>query len=385
MAQVKRIAVIGATGSVGGAVLDVCARFPERFDVIALAAKSNRGKLVELGRRFGAEVLCLTGESNFQEDGFTCFSGVGGLAELVTGQGADHVVFSSSGTDALQALLAAVESGQELSLSNKEMIVAAGKYIMPKVKDQSLFRPVDSEHNAVWQCLRGEPEREIRKIWLTASGGPFREFNAEQMKSVTPEMALKHPVWQMGAKITIDSATMMNKGLECIEAMHLFGLSRGQVGALIHPSSQAHGLALFNDGSIKMLIAPADMRVPCAAALAYPTRLDMMDSDTGWLTPDELDLRFEPVDEERFPCLGLAMRAAELGGPYPPLLVGADETAVSAFLREKIGFTQIPEVIESVLAESNAPAPKCAGDAIALIAEGERMAGEACRKWGNRR
>lgn len=383
MARAKRVAVIGATGSVGGAVLDVCARFPERFDVVALAAKSSRAKLTELGRRFGAEALCLTGENEFSEAGFTCFAGANGLKEIVGGLGVDHVVFSSSGTDALAALTDAVEAGCEISLSNKEMIVAAGDYIIPKIKDPSLLRPIDSEHSAVWQCLRGEPKLDIRKIWLTASGGPFRNMSAEEMKSVTPEMALKHPVWPMGAKITADSATMMNKGLECIEAMRLFGLEYTQVGALIHPSSQAHGMALFSDGTMKMLIAPADMRIPCAAALAYPDRLDTLDSDMGWLAPEEWDLSFGPVDDKKFPCFRLAMCAAERGGAYPPLLVGADEAAVGAFLRGKIGFTQIAEVIESVLNGWSGPAPKCADDAIALVAEGERLAREACGTYKN--
>lgn len=384
MAPAKRIAVIGATGSVGGAALDICARFPERFDVTALAAWSSRDKLAELGRRFGAKALCLAGEPDFHEAGFACFSGGRGLSEMLSGIEADHVVFASSGSGAIHALLETAETGREISISNKEMIVAAGEYIIPKVKNPSGLRPIDSEHSAVWQCLRGEPGREVRKIWLTASGGPFRGFSAEDMKRITPEMALRHPVWAMGAKITIDSATMMNKGLECIEAMRLFSLGREQVGALIHPSSQAHGMALFNDGTMKMLIAPADMRIPCAAALAYPERLDMADSEIGWLTPEEWDMSFAPIDEERFPCFKLAMRAAEYGGAYPALLVGADEAAVGAFLRGGIGFTQIPEVIEAALGGWHGSAPKCAADAIALIAEGERLAGEVCAKWGSR-
>lgn len=384
MAPAKRIAVIGATGSVGGAVLDICARFPERFRVTALAARSSRDKLIELGRRFGAEALCLAGETCFNEAGFACFSGADGLSGMLRGIEADHVVFASSGSEAINALLETAETGREISVSNKEMIVAAGEYIIPKVKNPSGLRPIDSEHSAVWQCLRGEPGREVRKIWLTASGGPFRSLGAEEMKSITPEMALRHPVWAMGAKITIDSATMMNKGLECIEAMRLFSLGREQVGALIHPSSQAHGMALFNDGTMKMLIAPADMRIPCAAAIAYPERLDMADSEIGWLPPELWDMSFEPIDGKRFPCFTLAMRAAEYGGAYPALLVGADEAAVSAFLRGGIGFTQIPEVIEAALDGWRGSAPQCAADAIALIAEGERLAGEACAKWGNR-
>lgn len=385
MSPAKRVAVIGATGSVGGAALDICARFPERFDVIALAAWSSRDKLTELGRRFGSRALCLAGEPDFHEAGFACFSGARGLSEMLGRLELDHVVFASSGAGAIHALMETAETGREISISNKEMVVAAGEYIIPRIKNTSGLRPIDSEHSAIWQCLRGEPGREVRKIWLTASGGPFRDWSAEDMRPITPEMALRHPVWAMGAKITIDSATMMNKGLECIEAMRLFGLGHAQVGALIHPSSQAHGMALFSDGTMKMLIAPADMRIPCAAALAYPDRLDIADTETGWLPPEEWDMSFAPVDEDRFPCFKLAMYAAEYGGGYPALLVGADEAAVRAFLQGRLGFTQIPEVIDSALGGWQGSAPQCAGDAIALIDEGERLAGEACAKWGNGR
>lgn len=382
MAVQKRVAVIGATGSVGGSVLDVCAGYPEHFKVVALAAKSNRDKLVELGRRFGARTLCLADAEDFQANGFECLTGTRGLSKLAAETEADHVVFSSSGTGAAYALLDALATGCEISVSNKEIIVAAGTWIMRRVKRPGQLRPVDSEHSAVWQCIRGEPEREIRKIWLTASGGPFKNFRAEEMKYITPAMALKHPVWSMGAKITVDSATLMNKGLECIEAMRLFGLKREQVGALIHPSSQAHGMALFSDGTMKMLISPADMRIPAAAALAYPGRLDMITSESGFLQPESWRLDFEPVDGNKFPCFKLAMYAAEYGGAYPPLLVGADEAAVAAFLRGKITFTQIAEVIESVLEGWSSPPPKEADEAIALVTEGERLAGEICDRWG---
>lgn len=378
MNRVKRIAVIGATGSVGGAILDVCGRFSENFKVVALAAKSSRDKLVEFGRKYDAEALCLTGVSDFNEEDFICFSGTNGLSELVRKLRVDQVVFASSGTGAIHALMEAVKTCREISISNKEMIVAAGDYIRPSLQYTDQLIPIDSEHSAVWQCLRGEKQGDIRKIWLTASGGPFRDFSAEEMRFITPEMALRHPIWPMGAKITVDSATMMNKGLECIEAMRLFNLGYEQVGALIHPSSQAHGMALMSDGTMKMLISPADMRIPCSLALAYPERLDMIDTDTGWLRPEQLDLSFSLIDEERFPCFRLAMQAAKAGGAYPSLLVGADEVAVRAFLQGRIAFTQIAEVIESVFAGWNGNAPKNANDAIALISEGERLACEVC-------
>lgn len=374
----KRVAVIGATGSVGAAALDICARFPERFEVTALAAYSNKEKLLRLARQFGAATLCLAGVSSFAETGYRCLSGVGGLSEMAVDDGIDHVVFASSGVDAVWALRDALIAGKEVSLSNKESIVAAGQWIMPLVRKKEQLRPVDSEHSALWQCLREESEREIEKVWLTASGGPFKDAPAEELEKVTPEQALCHPVWPMGAKITIDSATLMNKGIECIEAMRLFGLGSGQVDALVHPGSQAHALALFSDGTTKMLISPADMRLPAAAALSYPSRLNLIESGLGFISPEKMELKFSGVDMARFPCFALALEAGRLGGGYPALMIGADETAVGAFLKKRIGFSDIHKIISDVLCRWNGSAPANIEDALALVKTGERMAEELC-------
>ena len=376
-----RIAVIGATGSVGGSVLDICARFPERFDVVALAACSNEDAITELGHKFGAKTLCLTEPNGvFKSDGFNCLYGTDSLLEIAADDNIDHVVFASSGTSAIKALQTALVADKDVSLANKESIVVAGPWVMPLVRRSDQLRPIDSEHSAVWQCLRDAPHSEVSKIWLTASGGPFRNYTAEDMASVTPQQALNHPVWKMGPKVTIDSATLMNKGIECIEAMQLFGLPADKVGALVHPKSQVHGMVLFCDGTMKMLLSSADMRLPGAAAIAWPERLPLMKSGLDFVWPDKWDLNFSEIDSSRFPCFGIAGEAGRRGGAYPSLLVGADEAAVNGFLNCEIPFTAISEVVEESLSIFAGPAPATIDDAIELVAEGERIAGRICRK-----
>ncbi|MDR1650532.1 MAG: 1-deoxy-D-xylulose-5-phosphate reductoisomerase, partial [Synergistaceae bacterium] len=248
-----KIAVIGATGSVGGAVLDIISRFPERFEAVALAARSSSEKLLELASRFGAKYACLDSPSaeeraSFSQLGTELLSGRSGLEDIAGMPGTDHVVFASSGTGAITALLRALSSGRDVSIANKESIAAAGPWVMPLASRPDQIRPLDSEHNAIWQCLSGEKSRPSR-ILLTASGGPFRNFTLGEMERVTPKDALAHPVWRMGAKITIDSASLMNKGIECIEAMQLFGMPHDRVGAVIHPGSLVHGIVFFMDGT----------------------------------------------------------------------------------------------------------------------------------------
>ena len=263
MAERIRLAVTGATGSVGGAVLDICARFPEIFEITALAARRDAKKLAALGRRHGAKILCLTEPDDpaWNEEGFVCLTDEAALTDVVLDAGVDHAVFASSGITAIKA--------------NKESIVVGGPWVMPLVKRRGQLRPIDSEHSAVWQCLRDTENAEVSRVWLTASGGPFRDCTAEQMEKVTAAEALNHPVWKMGPKITIDSATLMNKGIECIEAMQLFGLPAEKVGALVHPKSQIHGVVEFIDGTAKLLLSQADMRLPAAAAIAWPRRLPL--------------------------------------------------------------------------------------------------------------
>ena len=381
-----RLSVTGATGSVGGAVLDICACFPQLFEIRALAAKSNAKKLTELGRRHGAKLLCLTEpeDKNWREEGFTCLSGVNGLTEMVEEPSVDHAVFASSGVAAIKALQKALMRGIDVSLANKESIVVAGPWVMPLIKRADQLRPVDSEHSAVWQCLRDAPKEEVSRIWLTASGGPFRDYSAAQMEGVTPEAALNHPVWKMGPKITVDSATLMNKGIECIEAMQLFGLPAERVGALIHPRSQVHGMAEFIDGTVRLLLSQADMRLPAAAAIAWPRRLPLAENALPPIEPKDWDLCFREIDEKLFPCFALAREAGRLGGAYPALLVGADESAVRHFLNHEISYRAIAEIISEVLEACGEKTPQTLEEAVALVETGEKMADKICRDRRNR-
>ncbi len=381
-----RLAVTGATGSVGGAVLDICGRFPQHYEIRALAAKSNAKKLTELGRRHGAKLLCLTEpeDKNWREEGFTCLSGVDGLTEMVEEPSVDHAVFASSGVAAIKALQKALMRGIDVSLANKESIVVAGPWVMPLIKRADQLRPVDSEHSAVWQCLRDAPKEEVSRIWLTASGGPFRDYSAAQMEGVTPEAALNHPVWKMGPKITVDSATLMNKGIECIEAMQLFGLPAERVGALIHPRSQVHGMAEFVDGTVRLLLSQADMRLPAAAAIAWPRRLPLAENALPPIEPKDWDLCFREIDEKLFPCFALAREAGRLGGAYPALLVGADESAVRHFLNHEISYRAIAEIISEVLEACGEKTPQTLEEAVALVETGEKMADKICRDRRNR-
>ncbi len=378
-----RIAVVGATGSVGGAVLDICRRFPEHFEVVALAAKSNKKKLLQLASIYKAKTLCLTEPlcGDFKEEGKKCLIGVDALSEIASDSDIDHIVFASSGVTAIKALQTALKVGKDVSLANKESIVVAGPWVMPLVKQKDQLRPIDSEHSAIWQCLRQDPDREISKIWLTASGGPFIDYSKEMLEKVTPKDALSHPVWKMGPKITVDSATLMNKGIECIEAMQLFDLPANKVSAVIHPKSQIHGAVLFIDGTIKMLLSQADMRLPAAAALAWPERLDLISSGLDPIEPHKWDLQFKEINVSLFPCFAIACKAGEMGGAYPPLLVGADEAAVKSFIDGIIPFTAIPQVIEETLAQSVSASPSTLDEAIELVSTGEKIATQLCSNW----
>lgn len=378
------IAVIGATGSVGSSVLDICGKFPEHFRVLAVSADTNADKLLNIAKKFNSLYASLlrpkSGDAAlFAKNGIHLMSGREGLVSIAELPDVEHVVFASSGTDAITALQRALICDKNVSLANKESIVAAGAWVMPLVRRQDQIRPVDSEHSAIWQCLRDEPANSVRKITLTASGGPFREWSKEDMERIVPDDALKHPVWAMGAKITIDSATLMNKGIECIEAMQLFGLPHSSVGALIHPKSQVHGIVLFSDGTMKMLFSRPDMRLPAAAALAWPMRLDLDDAEFGIPPLSDWALDFYEPDTERFPCFALAKEAGRMGGAYPALLIGADEFAVKAFLERRIPFAGISNIIERVLAGYSGSVPSSAEDAIELISLGEHKAEEICK------
>ncbi|MDR1730695.1 MAG: 1-deoxy-D-xylulose-5-phosphate reductoisomerase [Synergistaceae bacterium] len=371
----KRVAVVGATGSVGTAVLDVCRAHRDRLAVTALAAGRDAKKIALLAKDFSAtlQMACLASpeaaktlsELSCLPPSVRVLQGPEGLIELAVAPEIEHVVFASSGTAAIEALQAALKAGKEISLANKESVVLGGKWVMPLVRRADQLRPLDSEHNAIWQCLHGEAARP-RKIYLTASGGPFRDWTAEEMKTVTPEMALKHPVWNMGAKITIDSATLMNKGIELIEAAFLFGLEPGQVDALISPGSFVHGMVEFEDGCVKMLAGEPNMRLPAASCLFWPERAI---PEEGFPSPEPAGrvLRFDPVDEGRFPALALAKEALRRGGAFPALLVGADEVAVDRFLKKKIKFTDIAAVVEETMASYEDSAPESLAEAVGVL------------------
>ena len=358
------IVVIGATGSVGSSVMAVCEAWPEKLRVVGLAANRRSPKLLGLAEKFRVPHVYA-----FEE------TGEAGLEELATLPEAEHVVFASSGTGAIKALCSALKAGKIVSLANKESIVVGGPYVMPLVQHSEQLRPVDSEHNAIWQCLHGEDKAFVRRIYLTASGGPFREFTSEQLKRVTPEMALRHPVWDMGAKITIDSATLMNKGIELIEAMYLFGLDSEKVDALISPGSFVHGLVEFEDGSVKMLAAEPDMKLPAASCLFWPERYFPAES---FKRPDFVrhDVRFFEPDAERFPAIRIAREVMRKKGAYPALLVGADEVAVNLFLEGRIAFTDIAGLVEEVLSSCDVSEPHSLDDAIGYIELAKRKTRE---------
>ena len=375
----KRIAVIGATGSVGSSVLDVCRAHPDALEVRALAARSPSEKLMALAEEFGVTMLCVHDAPpgfGAEEPGAKKLRGPGGLIAVAEDPSVDHVVFASSGTAAIPALQAALRAGKEVSLANKESIVVAGPWVMPLVRTRDQLRPLDSEHNAVWQCLHGE-SAPVRRVLLTASGGPFRTWTASELETVTPDMALRHPVWSMGAKITVDSATLMNKGIELIEAMMLFGLEPHQVDAVVSPGSFVHALAEFEDGSVKMLAGAPDMRLPASSCLFWPERR----FPCGGLERPVVAPRtiaFEEPDPERFPALRLAREAMERKGPFPAVLVGADEVAVERFLSGRLGFTAIARAVEETMGACTLPVPQTLEDALSALDWARRHCAKVC-------
>lgn len=376
----KRIAVIGATGSVGSSVLDVCRAYPDALEVCALAARSPSEKLMALAAEFGVTMLCVhDAPPDFGPEGTRGLRGPEGLIAVAEDSSVDHVVFASSGTAAIPALQAALRAGKEVSLANKESIVVAGPWVMPLVRTKDQLRPLDSEHNAVWQCLHGE-SAPVRRVCLTASGGPFRTWTASELETVTPDMALRHPVWSMGAKITIDSATLMNKGIELIEAMMLFGLEPHQVDAVVSPGSFVHALAEFEDGSVKMLAGAPDMRLPASSCLFWPERR----FPCGGLERPVVAPRtiaFEEPDPERFPALRLAREAMERRGPFPAVLVGADEVAVERFLSGRLGFPAIARAVEETMGACTLPVPQTLEDALAAMEWAGRHCAAVCGSW----
>ena len=359
----RRIALLGSTGSIGRQTLDVVRCYPEHFSIVALAARSNVSLLAQQVQEFGPTLTaCFAETPELEQAAREALPGVvlgeQGLLEVATYSDIDVVVAATSGLMGLVPTLAAISAGKTIALANKETLVMAGHLVMQAAQSVGVsILPVDSEHSAIWQCLRGENTAEVNHLILTASGGPFRRATLDQLRSVTVEQALAHPTWLMGPKITIDSATLMNKGLEVIEAHWLFDIPYDRIDVIVHPESIIHSMVEFVDGSLKMQASLPSMHLPIQDALSYPLRLNT--SGTGLVRElrwaEVAQLNFETLDTTRFSCFRLAREAAKRGGTYPCVLVGADEEAVALFLAGKIGFLQIAELIEAVL-ERHQPA-----------------------------
>ncbi|MFA4043425.1 MAG: hypothetical protein HZRFUVUK_000190 [Candidatus Fervidibacterota bacterium] len=357
--EVRRLAILGSTGSIGRQAIEVAKAHNDKLNVVALAAHSNAELLIEQAKACGAKHICLYDVSAaekvkamIKDKDLEVHVGLDGLIELVTLEAVDTVLNAVSGNIGLLPTLKALKLGKRLALANKEALVAGGEIVTKAWREgNGELIPVDSEHSALFQCLLGEKHEGIKRLILTASGGPFRQKTLKELEAVTPQEALSHPTWRMGTKVTIDSATLMNKGLEIIEAMWLFDVPPQKIDVLVHPQSIIHSLVEFVDGSIKAQLSVPDMRLPIQYALLYPYRLQSLVGSCDLLSIGTLT--FEPPDLNRFPCLRLAMEAARIGGTMPAVMSAADEVAVNAFLDGKIGFMDIPRVIEDVMTAHN--------------------------------
>ena len=347
----RRLAILGSTGSIGRQTLDVVRQHPDLFEVELLTANTSSDLLIEQAIRFNANSVVIRDESRYREVAdalephyIKVFSGMDSICSLVAGDNIDMVVTAMVGFSGLQSTVAAIRAGKALALANKETLVAAGKIVMElAARHHAAILPVDSEHSAIFQCLQGAHGADIEKIHLTASGGPFREWSRERIAGATKEMALKHPKWKMGSKITIDSATMMNKGLEIIEAKWLFGVEPEKINVVVHPQSIIHSMVEFSDGAVMAQLGHPDMREPIQYALGYPHRLPL---DNRRLDFAELaSLTFHAPDPERFPALGLAYKALERGGNMACIMNAANEEAVAAYMKDETGFYGITDIV----------------------------------------
>jgi len=349
---VKKIAILGSTGSIGRQALDVIRALPDELKVIALTGNKNLELLERQISEFQPEMFCSSVKPDISYGGeFLSAEEIAGHPEV------DFVIVAIAGKAGLSSTLAALQAGKTVALASKEVVVMAGEIIVREAGlHQAQILPIDSEHSAIWQCLQGE-ENKPQRLFLTASGGPFYHYSQSQLAEVTPEQALQHPIWKMGKKVTIDSATLMNKGLEVIEAHWLFSFPFDSIEILMHPQSIVHSMVEFMDGSLKAQLSSPDMRLPIQYALSYPRRWS--NSELPRLDWDKINsLNFEPVDYEKFPCLKLAMDAGKSGGTYPAVLCAADEVAVELFLSHRISFTDIAKIVQKTLEQHrNIPQP----------------------------
>ena len=346
----KRVVVLGSTGSIGTQTLDVIARHPDLFQLAGIAARQNASKLREQAMRFGTTKMAL-----FEPNSDGIPSGMDAILDMVRRPDEDLVVIAVAGVIGLLPTLVAIEAGKAIALASKEVLVVAGEVVMPLVQQNSIsLTPIDSEHSAIFQCLQGYRKDQVARLILTASGGPFRNRERADLAGITPEAALNHPTWQMGGKITIDSATLMNKGLELIEAQWLFGMPVDQIDVVVHPQSVVHSFVEFTDGSVIGQMGWPDMRLPILYALSYPER--PASGLRRWNPIDSRTLTFESPDELTFPSIHYAREAARIGGTMPCALNAANEEAANAFLRGQIGFLEIADTVQKII-ESHESVP----------------------------
>ena len=384
----KRLAILGSTGSIGQSTLSVVESYPDRFQIATLAAGSNTDLVFEQAVRWKPRIVSVARESDADalstrlrkvgHNQIEVVYGAAGTVRVATPPDVDFVVSAIVGVSGLEATYEAVRAGKSVGLANKECMVVAGELITAEARRQGKpLLPIDSEHNAVHQCLRGGRMEEVERIWLTASGGPFLKTPKSEFASITVEQALNHPTWKMGRRITIDSATLMNKGFEVIEACRLFNVPASHVRVIVHPQSTIHSMVEFVDGSLLAQVSVTDMRLPILYALTYPDRIS---SDLRFPVMDLRHLDFCPPDMSKFPCLGLAYEAAEAGGAKTIALNAADEVAVAAFLDEQVGFEDIPRIIADVMAATPAGKLESIKQVLELDGEARRMAGEIVKQ-----
>ena len=388
----KHISILGSTGSIGRSTLSIVERYPQRFAIVALAAGGNLELAFQDAQRWHPKIISLAKEDDAAKlrsqlksaglAGIEVVHGAAGLVRVATHPQADFVVSAIVGVAGLEATYEAVKAGKTVGLANKECLVAAGELLTAEARRQKKpLLPIDSEHNAVHQCMRGGKMEEVAHVWLTASGGPFLNTPSSQFANITVEEALNHPTWKMGRRITIDSATLMNKGFEVIEACRLFNLPPAKVKVIVHPQSTIHSLVEFVDGSLLAQLSVTDMRLPILYALTYPERIE---SDLKFPVAELKRLDFAAPDFDKFPCLRLAYEAAEAGGTKTIGLNAADEVAVAAFLEGKIKFTDIPRTIEGTLNETPAGHPESIKGVLAADADARRVAGRLVSRSGTK-
>jgi len=377
----KTITILGATGSVGSSTLDLVEREPERFKVLALTANCDADKLARAAIRTNAKRAVVADESCLGDLraalAGTGIEAAGGRAALIEAAalGADWTMAAIVGCAGLEPVMAAVAKGGTVVLANKEPLVSAGDVVLAAAtRHGATLLPADSEHNAIFQCFDPERVERVRRIILTASGGPFRDWSTEAMRAVTVEQAVAHPNWSMGAKISVDSATMMNKGLELIEAARLFPVAHDRIEIILHRQSVIHSMVEYVDGSVLAQLGPPDMRTPIAHCLAWPDRMETPMAPLDLVAIGRLD--FEAPDPVRFPALALARRALDAGGARPAILNAANEIAVAAFLDRRIGFLEIAAIVADTLDRYDPPAPETLDDVLLVDAEARRLAGE---------